>query len=119
MIKEIYIFTNGVLLSRRLITDEAGTPITPEDIATVVLKIYTLQNNNGTYVRSLVSTIPLVTTDVITNSIQRDVEGREYNFRYCIENAFTQPNTLYLAEYTLTTIEGHKIIVVAKGRTMD
>lgn len=119
MIKEIYIFTDGVLLSRRLITDETGIPITPEDIATVTLKIYTLQNNNGTYTRNLVSTTMLAVTDVITNTVQTDTEGREYNFRYCIENAFTLPNTLYLAEYALTTIEGHKIIVVAKGRTMD
>ena len=119
MIKEIYIFTNGVLLSRRLITDEAGIPIAPEDIASITLRIYTLQNTNGVYTRSLVSTTGLVVSDVITSTVQTDTEGREYNFRYCIENAFTLPNTLYLAEYTLTTVEGHKVIVVAKGRTLD
>ena len=119
MIKEIYIFTNGVLLSRRLITDETGTPITPEDITDVTLRLYILQPNNGTYTRSLVDTVSLTPTDVITSSVQTDPEGRQYNFRYCVENAFTSSNTLYLVEYTLTTTEGHKIIVVAKGRTLD
>lgn len=119
MIKEIYIFTNGVLLSRRLITDEAGTPITSDDITDITLNIYILQSNNGSYTRQLIDTRALAVTDVITNSVQTDPEGRQYNFRYCVENAFSSPNTLYLVEYCLSTIEGHKIIVVAKGRTLD
>ena len=119
MIKEIYIYTNGVLLSRRLITDEAGTPITPVDIADIMLRIYILQPNNGAYTRNLIDTRALITTDVITGSVQIDQEGRQYNFRYCVENVFTSPNTLYLVEYTLTTVDNHKIIVVAKGRTLD
>ncbi len=119
MIKEIYIFTNGVLLSRRLITDEAGTPIVPEDIADITLKIYILQPNNGSYSRNLIDTRAFTTTDVIMISVQTDPNGLQYNFRYCIENAFSSPNTLYLVEYTLTTVDNHKIIVVAKGRTLD
>lgn len=119
MTKEIYIFTNGVLLSRRLITDEAGTPITPEDIADITLRIYILQPNNGSYTRNLIDTRTLVTTNVITDTVQTDPNGQQYNFRYCVENAFSTPNTLYLVEYTLTTADLHKIIVVAKGRTMD
>lgn len=119
MIKEIYIFTNGVLLSRRLITDEAGTPITPEEISDVTLRLYILQPNNGTYTRSLVDTQSLAPSDVITSSVQTDPNGLQYNFRYCVESGFTSPNTLYLVEYTLTTVDEHKIIVVAKGRTLD
>lgn len=119
MIKEIYIFTNGVLLSRRLITDENGTPITPADITNVSLKIYILRPSNGSYTRDLIDTHTLAVADVITSSVQTDPEGRQYNFRYCVENAFTSPNTLYLVEYRLTTTDNHTIIVVAKGRTLD
>ena len=119
MIKEIYIYTNGVLVSRRLITKEDGTPITPYDIADITLRIYILEPSNGQYTRKLVDTKSLAVTDVITTTVQTDPQDIQYNFNYCIENAFTSPNTLYLAEYTLTAEAGHKITVVAKGRTMD
>jgi len=119
MINEIYLYTNGVLVSRRLITKEDGTPIAPLDIVDITLRIYTLQPSNGQYTRNLIDTRSLSVTDVITATVQADPKGVQYNFNYCVENAFTTPNTLYLAEYTLTAAAGHKIVVVAKGRTMD
>lgn len=119
MIKEIYIYTNGVLVSRRLITKEDGTPIAPIDIASITLRIYILEPSNGQYTRNLVDTRALAVSDVITPSVQTDPQDIQYNFNYCIEDAFTLPNTLYLAEYTLTAAGNHKITVVAKGRTMD
>ena len=119
-ISEIYIYTNGVLLSRRYITDEGGTPITQSDISSVTLNIYKLlPNGNGSYSRTLQNSVSLSVADVITETVESDVEGRQYNFRYCIENVFTTPNTLYLAEYILTTTDNHTIIVAAKGRTLD
>lgn len=119
-ISEIYVYTNGVLLSRRYITDENGTPITQSDIASVTLNIYKLiPNGNGSYSRTLQNSVALQVADVITETVQTDPEGRQYNFRYCIENVFSKPNTLYLAEYILTTSDNHTIIVAAKGRTLD
>ena len=119
-ISEIYIYTNGVLLSRRYITTEDGTPITQSDISSITLNIYKLiPNGNGGYSRTLQNSVTLQVADVITETVQIDVEGRQYNFRYCIENVFNTPNTLYLAEYILTTSDNHTIIVAAKGRTLD
>ena len=119
-ISEIYIYTNGVLLSRRYITTEDGTPITQSDISSVTLNIYKLTpSGNGSYTRTLQNSVALQVADVITETVQTDPEGRQYNFRFCIENVFTTPNTLYLAEYILTTSDNHTIIVAAKGRTLD
>ncbi len=120
MIGEIYIYTNGVLLSRRLITAEDGTPITRSDLSNITLNIYKLTPNGAGYTtRTLESSSTLTVNEVITESVQTDAEGRKYNFRYCVEGVFTQSNTLYLVEYVLTTLDGHKIVVVAKGRTLD
>lgn len=119
-IPEIYIYTNGVLLSRRYITTEDGTPITRADIASVTLNIYKLSlASNGSYSRTLQASSELTIADVITETVQEDTRGNKYNFRYCVEGVFLTPNTLYLVEYKLTTTDNHTIIVVAKGRTLD
>lgn len=119
-LNEIYIFTNGVLLSRRFITTELGTPITQNDISACTLNVYKLEgSSNGNYTRSLQNSFSLQPSDVITETVQTDPEGWKYNFRYCVEEVFTLPNTLYLVEYDLTTTEGHHIIIQAKGRTTD
>ena len=120
MNKEIYIHTNGVLISRRLITHENNAPIVPSEIQSVVLNVYKLtMGTGGLYERTLLSTANLTPSDVITATVQTDSNGVEYNFDYCVENAFTLTNTLYLVEYVLTDGNGHKIIVTAKGRTAD
>lgn len=119
-IPEIYIYTNGVLLSRRYITTEDGTPIKPEDIISVTLNIYKMNpTGNGSYSRSLQNSFQLQVADVITETVQQDADGRDYNFRYCVENVFSESSTLYLVEYLLTTVDSHTIIVVAKGRTLE
>ena len=119
-IPEIYIYTNGVLLSRRYITAEDGTPITRSDIASVTLNVYKLSlASNGSYSRTLQASSELTIADVITETVQEDTRGNKYNFRYCVEGVFLTPNTLYLVEYKLTTTDNHTIIVVAKGRTLE
>lgn len=119
-LNEIYIYTNGPLLSRRYITDEAGTPITTADIASITLKIYKLTgNSSGEYTRTLLNTISVDPATAVLASPTADPKGNLYNFRYCIENVFTTPNTLYLAEYDLVTLDTHHIIILAKGRTLD
>ena len=119
-IPEIYIYTNGVLLSRRYITAEDGTPIARSDIASVTLNIYKLTPaQNGLYTRTLQTSTELTVSDVITEAVQEDTRGNKYNFRYCVEGVFLTPNTLYLVEYKLITTDNHTIIVVAKGRTLD
>lgn len=119
-LNEIYIYTNGVLLSRRYITKENGTPITPADINSCTLNVYILEGSaSGNYTRSLQTSVGLQPNDVITDTVQTDPEGWQYNFRYCVEGVFTQPNTIYLVEYNLVDADGHHIIIQAKGRTTD
>ncbi|MBQ3349734.1 MAG: hypothetical protein IJG38_04995 [Thermoguttaceae bacterium] len=119
-LNEIYLYTNGVLLSRRYITTEAGTALTQNDINACTLNVYKLEGaSNGTYTRTKLLTVGLQPSDVITETVQTDPEGWQYNFRYCVEEVFTQSNTLYLVEYDLVTTEGHHIIIQAKGRTTD
>ncbi len=119
-LNEIYIYTNGVLLSRRYITKENGTPITPADINSCTLNVYILEGSaSGNYTRSLQASVGLQPNQVITDTVQTDPEGWQYNFRYCVEEVFTQPNTIYLVEYNLVDTEGHHIIIQAKGRTTD
>ena len=118
---EIYIFTGGCLLSRRLITDgDTGVAITRADIAGAsysVCKITTAAN--GAETRTLVATQQLTPADVITADVQADADGNQYNFNYCVEGVFTQPSTVYLVEYRLITAAGHTLIIAAKGRTVD
>ena len=118
---EIYIFTGGCLLSRRLITDgDTGAAITRADVAGVSYSVYTVTTAaNGAEARTLVATQQLTPADVITADVQTDADGNQYNFSYCVEGVFTQPSTLYLVEYRLITAAGHTLIIAAKGRTVD
>ena len=118
---EIYIFTGGCLLSRRLITDgNTGAAITRADIASVSYSVYTVTTAaNGAEARTLVTTQQLTPADVITADVQTDADGNQYNFSYCVEGVFTQPSTVYLVEYRLITAAGHTLIIAAKGRTVD
>ena len=118
---EIYIFTGGCLLSRRLITDgNTGQPITRADIAGASYSIYKVTTAaNGAEVKVVITTQQLTPADVITADVQTDADGNKYNFSYCVEGVFTQPSTVYLVEYRLTTAAGHTLIIAAKGRTVD
>lgn len=118
---EIYIFTGGCLLSRRLITDgDTGQPITRADISGAAYSVYKLSvSANGAETRTLVTTQQLTPADVITAEPEQDAEGNTYNFSYCVEGVFTTPGTVYLVEYRLTTAAGHVLIIAAKGRTVD
>ena len=118
---EIYIFTGGCLLSRRLITDgNTGAAITRADIAGASYSVYKVTTAaNGAETRTLVTTQQLTPADVITADVQADADGNQYNFSYCVEGVFTQPSTVYLVEYRLITAAGHTLIIAAKGRTVD
>ena len=118
---EIYIFTGGCMLSRRLITDgDTGEPITRADIAGASYSVYKVTTAaNGAESRTLVTTQQLTPADVITADVQQDADGNSYNFNYCVENVFTSPSTVYLVEYRLITAAGHTLIIAAKGRTVD
>ena len=118
---EIYIFTGGCLLSRRLITDgDTGQPITRADVAGASYSVYKVTTaDNGAEARTLVTTQQLTPADIITADVQADADGNQYNFNYCIDGVFTQPSTLYLVEYRLITAAGHVLIIAAKGRTVD
>lgn len=118
---EIYIFTGGCLLSRRLITDgNTGEPITRADIAGASYSVYKVTTAaNGAEVKVVITTQQLTPADVITADVQQDADGNQYNFNYCVEGVFTQPSTVYLVEYRLTTAAGHTLIIAAKGRTVD
>ena len=118
---EIYIFTGGCLLSRRLITDgNTGAAITPADIARVDYDVYKIVTAaNGAETRYHIATEMLTPADVITADVQTDADGNKYNFSYCVEGVFTQPSTVYLVEYKLITAAGHTLIVAARGRTVD
>ena len=118
---EIYIFTGGCLLSRRLITDgNTGEPITRADIAGASYSVYKVTTAaNGAEVKVVITTQQLTPADVITADVQTDADGNQYNFSYCVEDVFTQPSTVYLVEYRLTTAAGHVLIIAAKGRTVD
>ena len=119
-INELYIYTNGVLISRRLITKESGEAITPSDIASVTLNVYKLTLDDvGVYKRTKIHTASITPSDIVTAQVETDVYGLEYNFNYCAEGVFTIPNTLYLVEYILVDVFGHNIVVTAKGRTQD
>ena len=118
---EIYIFTGGCLLSRRLITDgDTGAAITRADVAGVSYSVYTITTAaNGAEVKVVITTQQLTPADVITADVQADADGNQYNFSYCVEGVFTQPSTVYLVEYRLITAAGHTLIIAAKGRTVD
>ena len=118
---EIYIFTGGCLLSRRLITDsDTGAAITRADIAGASYSVYKVTTAaNGAEARTLVATQQLTPADVITADVQTDADGNQYNFSYCVEGVFLLPSTLYLVEYRLITAAGHVLIIAAKGRTVD
>ena len=118
---EIYIFTGGCLLSRRLITDgDTGAAITRADIAGASYDVYKIATAaNGAEARTLITTQQLTPADVITADVQTDADGNQYNFNYCVEGVFTQPSTVYLVEYRLITAAGHTLIIAAKGRTVD
>ena len=118
---EIYIFTGGCLLSRRLITDgDTGAAITRADIAGASYSVYKVTTAaNGAEVKVVITTQQLTPADVITADVQADADGNKYNFSYCVEGVFTQPSTVYLVEYRLITAAGHTIIIAAKGRTVD
>ena len=120
MNNELYIHTNGVLISRRLITHENGTALTPVEVQSVTLNVYKLtMGTGGLYERKLLSTANLTPSDVVTATVETDSNGVQYNFNYCVENAFTLTNTLYLVEYIITDGAGHRVIITAKGRTQD
>ena len=121
MTGEIYIFTGGCLLSRRLITSgNTGEPVTRADIAEASYSVYKITTAaNGAEARTLVTTQQLTPADVITTDVQADADGNQYNFSYCVEGVFTQPSTVYLVEYRLITAAGHTLIIAAKGRTVD
>ena len=118
---EIYIFTGGCLLSRRLITDgNTGAAITRADIAGASYSVYKVTTAaNGAEVKVVITTQQLTPADVITAEPEWDAEGNTYNFSYCVEGVFTTPGTVYLVEYRLTTAAGHVLIIAAKGRTVD
>ena len=118
---EIYIFTGGCLLSRRLITDgDTGQPITRADLAGASYSVYKIATAaNGAEVKVVITTQQLTPADVITADVQTDADGNQYNFSYCVEGVFTTPGTVYLVEYRLTTAAGHILIIAAKGRTVD
>ena len=118
---EIYIFTGGCLLSRRLITDgDTGEPITRADIAGASYSVYNVTTAaNGAEVKVVITTQQLTPADVITADVQTDADGNQYNFSYCVEGVFTSPSMVYLVEYRLITAAGHTLIIAAKGRTVD
>ena len=118
---EIYIFTGGCLLSRRLITDgNTGEAITRADIAGASYSVYKVTTAaNGAEVKVVITTQQLTPADVITADVQTDADGNKYNFSYCVEGVFTQPSTVYLVEYRLITAAGHTLLIAAKGRTVD
>lgn len=118
---EIYINTDGALLSRRLITNaDTGEPLTAADLASAMLAMYRLTlAANGSEQRDLIAASALPVSSVITDGIQTDAEGNRYNFSYCVEGYFTTPSTLYLAEYRLVTTDGHLIVITARGRTLQ
>lgn len=118
---EIYIFTGGCLLSRRLITDgNTGAAITRADVASVSYSVYTVTTAaNGAEVKVAITTQQLTPADVITADVQTDADGNRYNFSYCVEGVFTQPSALYLVEYRLITAAGHTLLIAARGRSVD
>ena len=108
-------------MSRRIINDgDTGAAITRADIAGASYSVYKVTTAaNGAEVKVVITTQQLTPADVITAELERDAEGNTYNFSYCVEGVFTQPGTVYLVEYRLTTAAGHTLIIAAKGRTVD
>lgn len=120
---ELPIFVNGVVLSRRLISDDTGTAITPADVSNIWLSVYVLgYDDAGNVKRTAVSGFDeraLNVSDVIFSTVQQDAEGVKFNFRYCVENAFVIPNQRYCVEYILSMTGNHKVVIPIYVRTLD
>ena len=118
-----YIYVNGVLLSRRFITDQSGTPITRSDVSSIKLSVFVITNNEyGAVIRTPVTGFDeynLNVSDVITDGVQTDAQGNKYNFNYCVENAFKVPETDYCVEYKLNMTDGHTVIIPVYGTTLE
>ena len=118
-----YIYVNGVLLSRRYITDQNGTAIVRSDVSSIKLSVYILSNNEyGEVIRTAVTGFDeynLNVSDVITDGVQTDASGNKYNFNYCVENAFKVPETDYCVEYKLNMTDGHTVIIPVYGTTLE
>ena len=56
---------------------------------------------------------------VISDEVQTDSDGNNYNFQYCVEGAFTLPNQRYCIEYTLVMADTHTVIIAIYGQTLD
>ena len=122
---EVYtsIYVNGVLLSRRYITDLAGTAVTQADVSSIKLSVYVLgYDNAGASKRTPVEnydSVSLNVDDVITQTVQTDAAGNNYNFEYCVEGAFTIPDTRYCVEYVLTMTDNHTVVIPIYGKTQN
>ena len=118
-----YIFVNGVLLSRRYITTESGTAITTADVNSIKLNVYELScNGTANYNRTVVEhydDVELTVSDVISDTVQTDSNNQKFNFQYCVEGAFTKPNTTYVVEYTLTMADTHTVIIAIYATTLS
>lgn len=114
------VFVGGPLLSRRHITDENGTDLTAADVASVTLNVYRLALNSAGRQERIAVTgwedIALTVGDVLFPTITAS-NGKKRNFSYCVEGAFTLPDTSYLVEYRIVTTSGHTIIILIQATT--
>lgn len=120
---EVPIFVNGVLLSRRYITTEAGDAITTANVNSITLNVYELTcNGTANYNRTSVTNyknVDLTVADVILDTVQTDSDNQKFNFQYCVEGAFTKPNTTYVVEYTLEMADTHTVIIAIYATTLS
>ena len=120
---EVPIFVNGVLLSRRYITSESGVAITTSNVSSIKLNVYQLvYDESGNLTRDVVDNyedVSLPVASVISDEVQTDSDGNNYNFQYCVEGAFTLPNQRYCIEYTLLMADTHTVIIAIYGQTLD
>ena len=120
---EVPIYVNGVLLSRRYITTEAGVAIKTTDVNSIALNVYELTcNGTANYNRTVVEhydDIELTVSDVISDTVQTDSDNQKFNFQYCVEGAFTKPNTTYCVEYTFEMADSHTVIIAIYATTLS
>lgn len=93
-----------------------GEDITQADIASIAYSIYALDRNNEDS-RITVDgheTVSVAIADTIYDTVQTDSAASNYNFKYIpdilLYSAFSDTGTTYLVEFTLTPINGQKII---------
>lgn len=120
---ELPVYVNGVLLSRRLISDDTGTAITQASVSSIKLSVYTLGYDDAGNVKRTAVTgfneVDLTVSDVIYSTVQQDADSVKYNFRYCVENAFVIPNQRYCVEYKLSMADNHTVVIPIYVRTLD